>query len=120
MVNTRGENTKSKYKLYKTITDETIYCSTRAELCEYCDLSINQIRRLLKNGNNFKYSCKMKPFEITVLGKEDQIKRQPIDKTKVPVHKENRIKSFNKKYYVKDGLEYVEFDNKKYLMTLVD
>ena len=117
---TRGLNTLSKYKLYKTITDETIYCSTRSELCAYTDLSINQVRRLLKNGNNFKYSCKMKPFEITILEKADQLKREPLDKSKVPVHKENKIKSFNKKYYVKDGLEYVEFDNKKYLMTLVD
>lgn len=115
----RGINSKNKYKLFNKITNDTVYCATRDDMCKLTGLTINQIRRLLK-GVDFQWECKKKVWQASRVEtedfEEDDIKRNVIDDEKI-IKPKKRVSYTPKIYKSDEGQQYIEVKNKKYLMV---
>ena len=113
--NIRSINKKNSYQLTNTETNEIYLCGTREDMVYYTGLSINQIRRVMKDIKT-SYSKTKKKWKITKLDKEERTEREALDETKFTP---TILRSKELITFVDNEKKYVTIDNKKYKLVEV-
>jgi hypothetical protein len=113
--NKRSFNKNNSYQLTNTETDEVFLCGTREDMMYYTGLSINQIRRIMKDIEPF-YSKTKKKWKVTKLDKEERTEREPLNKDK---YTPTILRCKELITFVDQEKKYVTIDNKKYKLVEV-
>lgn len=112
---TRSINKKNSYQLTNTETDDIFLCATREELMYYTGLSINQVRRLMKDIKT-SYNKTKKKWIVKKLDKEERTEREALNEDK---YTPTILRSKELITFVDNEQKYVTIDNKKYKLVEV-